>query len=89
MHRQLESTLSVSLGVEIPLCEHVADSGNHSGRVFGTYYQVTGERTRIIETELVARTYKSYGLSTIRYPVLQIEARVKPYETSAAFHCES
>ena len=30
--------------------------------------------TGIVETELFAQTYKSYGLATIRYPVLEIEA---------------
>jgi hypothetical protein len=30
--------------------------------------------TGIIETELFAQTYRSYGLATIRYPVLEVEA---------------
>ena len=34
--------------------------------------------TGIIETELFAQTYKSYGLAIVRYPVLEIEARVEP-----------
>jgi len=36
--------------------------------------------TGIIETELFSRTYKSYGLATIRYPVLEITAMVEPFE---------
>jgi DNA polymerase III alpha subunit len=36
--------------------------------------------TGIIETELFAKTYRSYGLATVRYPVLEIEARVEPFE---------
>ncbi len=54
-----------------------------------TYHQVTGEPmkfltladwTGIVETELFAATYRSYGLATVRYPVLEVTARVEPYE---------
>jgi error-prone DNA polymerase len=53
------------------------------------HHQITGEPmkflsladwTGIIETELFAETYKSHGLATVRYPVLEIEARVEPFE---------
>lgn len=56
--------------------------------------QVTGEpmkfltiadRTGIIETELFARTYRSYGLATIRFPVLEITAKVEPFENGRGF----
>ena len=59
-----------------------------------THHQITGEamkflsladRTGIVETELFAHTYKSYGLATVRYPVLEIEARVEPYENGRGF----
>jgi hypothetical protein len=43
------------------------------------------DRTGIIETELFARMYKSYGLDTIRYPVLEIEARIDPIEHGSGF----
>jgi hypothetical protein len=43
------------------------------------------DRTGIVETELFAQTYKSYGLATIRYPVLQIEARVEPFDNGHRF----
>jgi DNA polymerase III alpha subunit/nucleotidyltransferase/DNA polymerase involved in DNA repair len=55
------------------------------------FHQATGEpmkfltiadRTGIIETELFARTYQSYGLNTIRYRVLEIAATVEPYENN-------
>jgi DNA polymerase III alpha subunit len=58
------------------------------------YNQVTGEPmkflsladwTGIIETELFAKTYKSYGLATVRYPVLEIEARVESFENGRGF----
>src|SRR6185369_15750725 len=59
-----------------------------------THHQVTGEpmkflsladRTGIVETELFAQTYKSYGLATVRYPVLEVEARVEPFENGKGF----
>ena len=59
-----------------------------------THHQITGEPmkflsladwTGIVETELFAQTYKSYGLATIRYPVLEIEARVEPFENGRGF----
>jgi DNA-directed DNA polymerase III PolC len=59
-----------------------------------THHQVTGEPmkflsladwTGIVETELFAPTYRSYGLATVRYPVLEIEARVEPFENGRGF----
>ena len=53
------------------------------------HHQVTGEPmkfmtlcdpTGIVETELFASTYRSYGLATVRYPVLEVTAKVEPYE---------
>jgi DNA polymerase III alpha subunit len=58
------------------------------------HHQVTGEPmkflsladwTGIIETELFAKTYRSYGLATVRYPVLEIEASVEPFENGRGF----
>jgi DNA-directed DNA polymerase III PolC len=59
-----------------------------------THHQITGEPmkflsladwTGIVETELFAQTYKSYGLATARYPVLEIEARVEPFDNGRGF----
>jgi DNA polymerase III alpha subunit len=59
-----------------------------------THHQVTREPmkflsladwTGIVETELFAQTYKSYGLATIRYPVLEVEAKVEPFENGRGF----
>jgi DNA polymerase III alpha subunit len=59
-----------------------------------THHQVTGEPmkflsladwTGIIETELFAQTYKSYGLATVRYPVLEVEAKVEVFENQKGF----
>jgi len=75
--------LGDNLGEQIVTCGLVIEQ-----RLF---HQVTGEPmkfltiadwTGIIETELFARTYQSYGLSTIRYRVLEITAIVEPYENN-------
>ncbi len=59
-----------------------------------THHQITGEPmkflsladwTGIVETELFAQTYKTYGLATVRYPVLEVEARVEPFENGHGF----
>ncbi|MHB1308889.1 MAG: DNA polymerase IV [Limisphaerales bacterium] len=59
-----------------------------------THHQITGEpmkflsladRTGIVETELFAQTYRSYGLATVRYPVLEVEARVEPFDNGKGF----
>jgi len=36
--------------------------------------------TGIVQTELFAPTYKSYGLATMRCPVLEVTAMVQPFE---------
>jgi hypothetical protein len=38
--------------------------------------------TGMVETELFAQTYKSYGLATVRYPVLEVTATVEPFENA-------
>jgi DNA-directed DNA polymerase III PolC len=59
-----------------------------------THHQITGEPmkflsladwTGIVETELFAQTYKSHGLATVRYPVLEVEARVEPFDNGRGF----
>jgi len=78
------------------LAEHVGETVVTCGLVVEqrTHHQITGEPmkfltladwTGMVETELFAQTYKSYGLATVRYPVLEIEARVEPYENGRAF----
>jgi hypothetical protein len=39
----------------------------------------------VVETELFAKTYKSYGLTTIRYRVLEITATVEPFKNGRGF----
>ena len=59
-----------------------------------THHQITGEPMKfmtladwngMVETELFAQTYKSYGLATVRYPVLEVEARGEPFENGSGF----
>lgn len=41
--------------------------------------------TGMVETELFAQTYRNYGLATVRYPVLEVEAKVEPFENGRGF----
>jgi len=59
-----------------------------------THHQVTGEPmkfltladwTGMVETELFAPAYRSYGLATVRYPVLEVTATVEPFENGNGF----
>jgi DNA polymerase III alpha subunit len=54
-----------------------------------TTHQTSGElmkfmtlvdRSGIVETELFAEGYRRHGLITLRYPVLEVEATVEPFE---------
>ena len=68
-------------GQQVTLCGLIIEDRVH--------HQVTGEPmkfltladwTGMVETELFAQTYKTYGLATVRYPVLEITAMVEPFE---------
>jgi DNA polymerase III alpha subunit len=78
------------------LREHVGEQLVTCGLVVEqrTHHQITGEpmkfltladRTGMVETELFAQTYRSYGLATVRYPVLEITATVEPFENGKGF----
>jgi error-prone DNA polymerase len=78
------------------LGEHVGETVVTCGLVVEqrTHHQITGEPmkfltladwTGIVETELFAQTYKSYGLATVRYPVLEITATVEPFDNGRGF----
>jgi DNA polymerase III alpha subunit len=67
--------------------EHVGETGVTCGLVVEqrTHHQITGEPmkfltladwTGMVETELFAQTYKSYGLATVRYPAPEVTATV-------------
>src|SRR5712671_1257349 len=78
------------------LGEHVGETVVTCGLVVEQrmHHQITGEPmkfltladwTGMVETELFAQTYRSYGLATVRYPVLEIVATVEPFENGRGF----
>jgi DNA polymerase III alpha subunit len=80
------SRIGEHVGEQIVTCGLVIEQRLH--------HQVTGEPmkfltiadwTGMVETELFAPTYRSYGLATVRYPVLEITATVEPYENRRGF----
>jgi len=80
------SKLGEHIGEEVVTCGLVVEQRVH--------HQITGEPmkfltladwTGMVETELFAATYRSYGLATVRYPVLEIAARVEGYENGRGF----
>lgn len=75
------AALGEHVGRDVVTCGLVIQQRSH--------HQVTGEPmefltladwTGMVETELFAATYRRYGLATVRYPVLEVEARVEPFE---------
>jgi DNA polymerase III alpha subunit/nucleotidyltransferase/DNA polymerase involved in DNA repair len=80
------SRLGEYVGGEVVTCGLIVEQRTH--------HQVTGEPmkfltladwTGMVETELFAATYRSYGLATVRYPVLEVAARVEPFENGRGF----
>lgn len=78
------------------LGEHVGEEVVTCGLIVEqrTHHQITGEPmkfltladwTGMVETELFAATYKSHGLATVRYPVLEVTARVEPFENGRGY----
>ncbi len=78
------------------LAEHVGETVVTCGLIVEqrTHHQITGEPmkfltladwTGMVETELFAQTYRSYGLATVRYPVLEVTATVEPFENRKGF----
>jgi DNA-directed DNA polymerase III PolC len=74
------------VGEEVTLCGLVVEDRVH--------HQVTGEPmkfltladwTGMVETELFAPTYRAYGLTTVRYPVLEVTGRVEPFENGRGY----
>jgi DNA polymerase III alpha subunit len=78
------------------LGEHLGETVITCGLVVEqrTHHQITGEPmkfltladwTGMVETELFAQTYKTYGLATVRYPVLEVSATVEPFVYGRGF----
>lgn len=81
------SRLGEFIGETVTACGLVVEQRVH--------HQTTGEAmkfltladwTGMVETELFAQTYKRHGLATVRHPVLEIEARVEPFENGRGFN---
>lgn len=73
--------LSQHVGEEVVTCglviqQRIHHQANGEPMKFITLCDWTG----MVETELFAATYRNYGLTTIRYPVLEITAKVEPFE---------
>jgi DNA polymerase III alpha subunit len=43
------------------------------------------DRTGIVECEIFAAAYRTYGLNTVRYPVVQVTGTMKPFENGQGF----
>jgi DNA polymerase III alpha subunit len=43
------------------------------------------DRTGIVECEVFAAAYRAYGLATVRYPVVEVTAEVKPFDNKAGY----
>lgn len=80
------SRLGEHIGREVVTCGLIVEQRTH--------HQITGEPmkfltladwTGMVETELFATTYRTYGLATVRYPVLEITARAEPFENGKGF----
>jgi len=42
---------------------------------------ITCDHAGIIEWEIFAQTYRRFGLETVRHPVVEVQARVTPFES--------
>ena len=82
------------------LGEHVGEEVTTCGLVVEqrTHHQITGEPmkfltladwTGLVETELFAQTYRSYGLATVRYPVYLVHWPIIIVCMSALLHFNS
>jgi DNA polymerase-3 subunit alpha len=78
------------------LAEHIGEQVVTCGLIIEqrTHHQITGEPmkfltladwTGMVETELFAPAYRSYGLATVRYPVLEVTGIVEPFENGRGF----
>jgi error-prone DNA polymerase len=80
------SRLGEHIGEEVVMCGLVVEQRTHN-QIDGEpmKFLTLADWTGIVETELFAATYRSYGLATVRYPVLEIVATVESYENGRGF----
>jgi DNA polymerase III alpha subunit len=78
--------LGQHVGEEVATCGLIVEQRTHH-QVIGEpmKFLTLADWTGMVETELFAPTYRSYGLATVRYPVLEVTARVEPFENRRGF----
>lgn len=78
--------LNEHVGQEVVTCGLIVEQRTH--------HQISGEPmkflsladwTGIVETELFADTYRRYGLATVRFPVLEVRAKVEAFDNAKGF----
>jgi error-prone DNA polymerase len=80
------SRLAEFVGQKVQVCGLVVEQRIHNQAMGEPMkFLSLADWTGIVETELFAQTYKTYGLATVRYPVLEIEAKVEAFENSRGF----
>ena len=52
-------------------------------------FRCLADWTGIAETELFPQTFKSYELATVRYPVVEVTATIKPFENGGGIFVTS
>ena len=75
------SRLGEFIGQTVVTCGLVVESRvHHQASGEPMKFMTIADRTGIVETELFAASYRSHALATLRYPVLEVEGRVEPFE---------
>jgi DNA polymerase III alpha subunit len=75
------SRLGEYIGQRVTLCGLVvADRTHHQSNGELMKFMTLCDRSGLIETEMFARTFKKFGLETIRHPVLEVTGTVMPFE---------
>ena len=82
-------------GTVAPKSERYSISFSVCGLIIAgrSHHQITGDQmkfiticdyTGILECEIFAQTYRRFGLENVRNPVVEVEARVTPFESGLA-----
>jgi DNA polymerase III alpha subunit len=80
------SRLGEHIGEEVVTCGLVVEQRTHHQIASDPMKFLTlADWTGMVETELFATTHRSYGLATVCYPVLEITAKVEPFENGWGF----
>lgn len=80
------SNLGQFIGKRVTCCGLVIEQRLHhqsTGEVMK--FMTIADQTGIVETELFADTYRTYGAVSVRYPVLEVDASVETYENGRGF----